>query len=143
MTYKGNGSGTLEERKKAVYSGGIETDIADSSLARAFITAAEDIEESWALTTFVDERQRNAYIRLYRKLLRHKVSHGLVVLKALLDSNPSIGGYNRAQAAMVGTGLIAAEALGVKLGSSSIKALNRAVEARAQRQERENDGKGG
>lgn len=132
MQNRGNGhSGiSMADRKREVYSGGIETDIQDGHFAKSFITASEDIAAAWSLTTFRDEKQRNACVKLYHKLLKYHVTHGLIVLKALMDSNPSVGGYNRAIAAQVGTGIIDAEALGVNLSRSAKKALNKASEER-------------
>jgi len=132
MQNRNNGRSQVVDRTK--YAGGIETDIQDGNFAKSFITASENLEAAWSLTTFRDEGQRNACLKLAHKLMKYHVVHGLVVLKALLDSNPAIGGYNRAVAAQVGTGIIDAEALGVNLSRSAKKALNRASAEKQARQ---------
>lgn len=126
---RGNG-----QDKKTVYAGGVETAIEDSGLAKEFITVGKTIEESIGRTIFIDDRQLNAVIALYRKLIKFHNISGLKTLKMWLDGRPSIGGYNRAQALMSGACIVVGEALGVKLGKDSMKFIEKQVIAKAQSQ---------
>ena len=122
----GNGSG------ERVYPGGpLDATISDGSLAIEFMTAAKNVEEAMARTIFRDERHLNSALALHRKLVKFHNSAGLNTYLLKLNGLPSIGGYNRSTAALVGTGIIASEALGVKLGKDSLKFIEKQATAKA------------
>lgn len=111
--------------------GPLESTIGDSSLALEFMTAARNVEEAFARTIFRDHRQLNNGLALHRKLVKFHNTAGLNTFLCALNGFPSIGGYNRSTAALVGTGIIASEALGVKLGKDSQKFIEAQAMARA------------
>lgn len=128
------------DRRARVYGGGIESTIGDDSLAKEFITIAKNCEEAIGRTTFTDERQLNAVVALHRKLAKFHNSKGLSTLTMWLNGRPAIGGYNRAQALMSGSGIVAPEALGVKLGKDSMKFIEKQVVARASQRDNHQEG---
>jgi len=130
-------------RRERVYGGGIDNTASDGSLAKEFITIAKSCEEAMGRTIFSDERQLNAVVALHRKLVKFHNTKGLSTLTMWLNGRPAIGGYNRAQALMSGSGIVAPEALGVKLGKDSMKFIEKQVIAKASqgssRQEGQNE----
>ena len=126
-TKQGNDNGRRERK----YAGGIESTVGDGSLAKEFITVAKNCDESIGRTTFTDERQLNAVVALHRKLVKFHNLKGLATLTMWLNGRPAIGGYNRAQALMSGSGIVAPEALGVKLGKDSMKFIEKQVIAKS------------
>ena len=130
MTTRNNGG--KETTPRPIYAGGVTTDVEDSDLAKEFITVGKTIEESMGRTVFIDDRQLNAVIALYRKLVKFGNIEGMRTLKMWLDGRPSIGGYNRAQALMSGAQIVVGEALGVKLGKDSMKFIEKQVLAKSQ-----------
>ncbi len=117
--------------KKAIYAGGIITDINDGGLSKEFITAGKTIDESVGRTVFQTLAQLNACIRLYRKAKKFRNYGALMDIKMRLDGLPAVGGYNRAQALMSGAGIVVGEAMGVRLGKDSMKFIEKQVEAKA------------
>jgi len=134
---RGNG----QDKKTNVYSGGILTSVEDEGLAKEFITVGKTLEESMGRTVFIDDRQLNSVIALYRKLVKFHNIEGLKHLKMFLDGRPAIGGYNRSQALMSGAQIVVGEALGVKLGKDSMKFIEKQVMAKNSNPNNNNDGK--
>ena len=125
-TWNGNGD------RGRVYPGGpLGSAISDGSLAKEFISVAKNCEDAIGRTTFTDERQLNNVVALHRKLVKFHNTQGLATLTMWLNGRPAIGGYNRAQALMSGSGIVAPEALGVKLGKDSMKFIEKQVIAKA------------
>lgn len=135
---KGNG-----DNKRDKYAGGIDVTIGDGSFAREFITTAMSVEEAIGRTVFIDERQLNRVVKLYSRLVRYQIVSGLKTLLLWLNGRPAIGGYNRAQALMSDSKIIAAEALGVKLGKDSMKFIHEQVKAKAMVTKASNEVEGG
>lgn len=140
ITRKDGHKGNFDGNRKGIYSGGVDIPIKSSELAKEFITAAEDIYAAMSITTFASEEQLNAVVALARKLIKWEITEGLETLLMWLNGRPSVGGFNRAQAAMVGTGIIAPEALGVRLGKESMRFMREQIEAKAKARQEYREG---
>lgn len=131
MEHKAQHSGN--SKREGIYAGGIDSTVGDGSLAKEFITAADSVEEAFAKTIFRDENHLNSALALHRKLVKFHNAAGLDTFLNKLNGLPAVGGYNRATSALVGTGVIYPEAMGVHLSKDSKKFVEKQVLARASR----------
>ncbi len=113
-----------------VYAGGVETAIDDPQFPGKLLETEETIEKAIRSTNFVDDRQLNAVCALYQKLKECECEEGLSTQLLWLNGRPAIGGFRTVQAIMAHTGIMIAEACGVKLSKDSQKFIREQWEAK-------------
>jgi hypothetical protein len=121
-------------KKGALATAGIDMTNEQSGLAIRFITAASNVYEAMSQTVFRDHKHLADTTALFSWCVRNLQETALEDLLVYLNGLPSVGGYSRAQAVMIGTGLIAPEALGVMISAASMKFIKEQIEARSKGQ---------
>lgn len=109
--------------QKAKFGGVTSQPFEDTSLPAEFIKVGKDVNEAIGRTTFTDDRQHNAAVALYSWAMEFECQDALDTLLMWLNGRPAIGGYNRMQAISAHTGVIFAEAMGVKLSKDSQRSI--------------------
>lgn len=127
---EGNRKG-FDGNRKGIYAGGVDIAIKTNDLAKEFITAAEDVFAAMSRTIFDSQEQLNSVVALARKLIKWEITEGLETLLMWLNGKPSVGGFNRALAAMIAAGIIAPEAMGVRLSKDNMRFMREQIEAKA------------
>ncbi len=97
--------------------------VKSDQFALEFLTASESLSEAISHTTFRSKRQLAGVIEYARKLIKFKMVNEIECLILFLNGRPAIGGFNRAQAIMAGTGIPIPEAIGVPLSKKGIEIL--------------------
>jgi hypothetical protein len=121
-------------KKGHLYTAGIDISNDQSQLAQRFITAAADAYSAGAQTVFRDHKHLADINALFSWAIRNKCVQAIDDLTFYLNGLPAVGGYSRAQAVMIGTGLIAPEALGVNLSKESMQFIKEQIEAKKKAQ---------
>ena len=111
-------------------TGGIDIPVEQSKLAEQFITAATNIYDAAAKTVFRDYKHVAAFIDIFSWCIRNGCEQGLEDLLVTLISLPAIGGYNRSIAAMIATGVISPEAMGVAISKEGMKLIKEQIDAK-------------
>ncbi|GEM_PF-5872138 len=98
----------------------------NANLAKEFMHHAKDIRDAIAHTIFDNRQELNAAISFLARCVEFGDEDGLTELELLLDGKPAIGGINRWQGLMGGTGIMVPSAI------PSRRTINPKVEEKAQ-----------
>ncbi len=107
---------------------GVVRIVGDSQIPREYITAGFDLDEAAVRTFLIDENEVNNVTRLYDKLKKFGVERGQETLRFWLNARRAVHGRGNIYALMAHTGIIAPEALDIKLSkkeSEDIKQMQR------------------
>ncbi len=130
------------EELREKYAGAVSKPFQDTSLPAEFIKVGKEIEDAIGRTSFIDDRQHNAFVALYTWAQEFECQEALDTLLMWLNGRPAIGGFNRIQAIMAHTGVIFPEACGVRLSKDSQRFIREQMDAQRHKGQMPEEGDG-
>ncbi len=116
---------------------GVVKIVGDSQIPREYITAGWDLDEAAVRSFLADDNEVNNVTRLYDKLKKFNVTRGMETLRFWLNARRAVGGKANVYALMGHTGIIAPEALGIKLSRKDTEDLKELQRERDRRRQNE------
>jgi hypothetical protein len=112
---------------------GIFRKMGNTNFAKNYISHEDNPVGQLAKSKLLNVSEVNNLTRLLSWCTRHHVEQGLYDITVSLIARNAVGGNNLALAAMVETGIISPEAMGVTLSKGAMKALNQENEKKQQK----------